>query len=254
METVVPDTKLAAHAIGPRPVGEGADGRRMISQKDVVEFKKDYCDENAIISEIIATHLGDWAEEPILDVGCGMGDIAERAFPDKKVLLLDRLDYSFMPSRHRRLQVDFFAYHPQPEEHAQTLLFSHVQQFIDEDISALLAKVAALAPRKIITVSNVNEGALGEIVRWGEENLRQCNAEKEIPGFPPGYQEEGCWSFEGHLACPDFETLTRQVSYLLATDLNQQEEETLTRFLKSRLQEPRLPITQQVKAYRVMAT
>jgi hypothetical protein len=249
MEAATPETAAAAIRIEPGHGDQGANGRRMISQRDVVEFKKDYCVENAIISGIIGTHLGDWAEEPILDVGCGMGDIAERAFPDKKVLLLDRLDFSFMPSRHTRLQIDFFAYRPAPDEHANTLLFSHVQQFIDDDIGALLAKVTALAPRKIITVSNVNDGVLGEIVRWGEENLRQCNAEKDIPGFPPECREEGCWSFEGQLSCPDFPTLTRQVSYLLATDLNEREEEDLTRFLKARLKEPRLSITQQVKAY-----
>jgi hypothetical protein len=223
----------------------------MISQRDVVEFKKEYCDENAIIGAIIAESLGSWAEEPILDVGSGMGDIAQRAFPDKKVLLLDRLDFSFMPAIHRRIQIDFFSYQPPPEDRAETLLFSHVQQFIDDDIDGLIRKVEELHPTKIITVSNVNDGVLGEIVRWGDANLRHCNAEKDIPGFPPGYDEVGRWSFEGHLACPDFSTLTRQVSYLLATELDPQEEAALNQFLTSGLPEPRLPITQEIKAYKL---
>src|SRR5262249_4964604 len=134
----------------PSPVGILADarlgGRRMISQKDVVEFKQEFCDENAIIAGIIRAQLRDWAEEPILDVGCGLGDIAHRAFPDKKVLLLDRLDFSFAPVCHKRIQIDFFDYHPAPDAHANTLLFSHVQQFIDDDIDRLLAKVVELNP------------------------------------------------------------------------------------------------------------
>lgn len=233
-----------------QPAGGAMGGKRMISQQDVVEFKKEYCDENAIISGIIGTQLGEWAEEPILDVGSGMGDIAERAFPDKRVLLLDRLDFSFVPTRHQRIHINFFAYQPCPADHANTLLFSHVQQFIDDDLAELFAKVEALRPKKIITVSNVNDGLLGEIIRWGEENLRHCNAEKEIPGFPPGYAQEGAWSLEGHLDCPDFPTLTHQVSYLLDTELDRREEALLTRFLKARLQSPSLPITQQVRAYR----
>jgi hypothetical protein len=225
----------------------------MISQQDVMEFKKQYCDENAIIAGIIRAQLGDWVEEPILDVGSGMGDIAQRAFPDKRVLLLDRLDFSFVPVSHRRIQIDFFDYRPSQEAHANTLLFSHVQQFIDDDVARLLAKVAELRPRKIVTVSNLNDGVMGEIVRWGDENLRYCNAEKDIPGFPSGYAQEGGWSLEGHLSCPDFPTLTHQISYLLDTELPPREEAALTRFLEARLQAPSLPITQQVRAYRSTA-
>ena len=224
-------------------------GRRMISQKDVVEFKQEFCDENAIIAGIIRAQLRDWAEEPILDVGCGLGDIAQRAFPDRQVLLLDRLDFSFAPVCHKRIQIDFFNYHPALEAHANTLLFSHVQQFIDDDIDALFAKVAELNPKKIITVSNLNDGVMGEIVLWGDENLPHSNAEKDIPDFPRGYVEDGNWRFEGHLACPSFTELAKQVSYLLATELDAGQTAELTRFLKSKLQKPYLPITQQIRAY-----
>ena len=73
-------------------------------------------------------------------------DIPGRAFPDKRVLLLDRLDFSFMPNRHERVRIDGFAYQPYSEDHANTLLFSHVQQFIDDDLAELCG-----GPRKLDT-------------------------------------------------------------------------------------------------------
>lgn len=110
--------------------------------------------------------------------------------------------------------------------------------------TSLFAKLAELQPRKIITVPNVNDGVLGDIVRWGE---------KDIPGFPARYAQEGSWSLEGRLSCPDFPTLAHQVSYLLDTELDQRETAALTQFLMVKLAEPSLPITQQVRAYRRIA-
>ena len=58
-----------------------------LSQEEVVDFKTQYCNENASIATLLRERFLRWIEPPILDVGCGIGDISRTAFPDVEAVL-----------------------------------------------------------------------------------------------------------------------------------------------------------------------
>lgn len=222
-----------------------------ISQQDVLEFKQRYSNENAIIAGIIQRHLYEHFEELVVDVGAGTGDITSAALPDKKVLQLDVLDYSGHSLRggHRRLVLDFFEYAPAPGERVGTLFFSHVLQFIDRERERLEHKVRALSPRKVITVTNVNDGFMGELLDWVGRNFARANPEVELPGFPRGYRPSDAVSFDGRVACEDYASLGRQVAYLVDSHPTPAEGEALEDFLRRSLAAPSLTINQRIRVY-----
>jgi hypothetical protein len=224
-----------------------------LSQKDVVDFKLKFCDENMAIGTLLRERFRSWLAPPILDVGCGVGDISEAAFPDIETVLLDRLDFSAFPTarRHRRLLLDFYEYEPSATNPPRTALFSHVLQYLDGDVANLLRKVRLLSFPKIITVLNRNDGMMAELLAWGRENIPDGNPELHVFGFPPSpeyTQEESC-SITAALTCPDFDVLARQTAYLFDVGLTDRQHGALAQFLAARLNEPRLPITQDITGY-----
>lgn len=222
-----------------------------ISQQDVLEFKQRYSNENAIIAGIIRHRLYEHFEELVVDVGAGTGDITSAALPDKKVLQLDVLDYSgyFLRGGHRRLVLDFFEYAPATGERVGTLFFSHVLQFIDRERQRLEHKVQALAPRKVITVTNVNDGFVGELLDWVGRNFAHANSEVELQGFPHGYRLADEVSFDGRVSCEDYASLGRQVAYLVDSHPTPAEGEALEGFLRRSLAAPGFTINQRIRVY-----
>lgn len=222
-----------------------------ISQQDVLDFKQRYSNENAVIADIIRHRLYEQFEELILDVGAGSGDITAEALPDKKVVQLDVLDYSGQVLRggHRRLVLDFFEYAPAAGEQVGTLFFSHVLQFLDDERPRLERKVRALAPRKVITVTNVNDGFMGELLGWVGRNFAHANPEVELPGFPRGYRLAVELGFDGEVACEDFQSLGRQVAYLMDSHPTAAESEALEGFLRRSLPAASFTINQRIRAY-----
>jgi hypothetical protein len=223
-----------------------------LSQEDVVDFKMRYCDENASIAKLLRECFRHWVEPPVLDVGCGVGDISKAAFPDVETVLLDRLDFSAFPvaEEHRRLLRDFYEYELPDSNPPKTALFSHVLQYIDADPARLLRKVRLLGIPKIITVLNRNDGMMAELIAWAGHNIPDGNPELHVPGFPPEYVQEVTCSFTATLTCPDFDVLAKQVSYLFDTSLTAAQHTALAQLLAGRLSEPRLPITQDITGYR----
>ena len=223
----------------------------MVSESEVLAFKKDYCHENVTISRILRAELANWVQEPILDVGCGLGDIALMAFPEKKVYLLDILDFSKEPKseNHTRLQVDFWNYEPSESELPGTLLFSHVLQFLDDNPPRFRDRLRRLQASRLVTVTNIDSGVLSKIVKWADTHLESHNPEREEPELFADFRQVGEWRFEAHLTCPDFETLAEQVLYLLDVDPRRRQNLGLREFLESQLSEPSFGIQQHVVAY-----
>jgi trans-aconitate methyltransferase len=222
-----------------------------ISQEDVRQFKGRYSDENKIIADIIQGRLSEHFEETIVDVGAGTGDITTAALPSKRVVQIDILDYAeyALSEKHCRLVVDFFDYAPRNEERVGTLFFSHVLQFIDQDGLRLNRKVSELAPRKIITVTNVNDGFMGELLAWVRQNLEHANPEVNLPDFPCGYRLKDEVMFEGHISCEDYHSLGKQVEYLMDSEPTSEEEAVLRNFLREKLAGPTFTINQRIRVY-----
>jgi SAM-dependent methyltransferase len=222
-----------------------------ISQEDVLRFKQRHSDENKIIADIIQRRLYEQFEETIIDVGAGTGDITSKALAAKRVVQVDILNYhECLPGeKHRRVVGDFFDYLPDPEEKIGTLFFSHVLQFLDRDIAQLNHKVQTLAANKIITVTNVNDAFMGELIRWTMDNFASANPETDLSDFPSGYRLCGAEDFKGHVTCASFGSLGKQVRYLMDTQPSASEEEALENFLRENLSNPTFSINQKIKVY-----
>lgn len=222
-----------------------------ISQEDVRQFKVQYSDENKIIADIIQRRLSEHFEETIVDVGAGTGDITTAALPSKRVVQIDILDYAeyALSERHCRLVVDFFDYAPRNGERVGTLFFSHVLQFIDQDGLRLNRKVSELAPRKVVTVTNVNDSFMGELLTWVRQNFEHANPEVDLPDFPRSYRLKDEVMFEGHISCENYHSLGKQVEYLMDSTPTPTEEAALRDFLREKLAGPTFAINQSIRVY-----
>jgi hypothetical protein len=164
---------------------------------------------------------------------------------------IDILDYAeyVLSEKHCRLVVDFFEYAPRNGERVGTLFFSHVLQFIDQDGVRLNRKVSELAPRKVVTVTNVNDGFMGELLAWARRNFGHANPEVNLPNFPRGYRLRDEVVFEARISCEDYYSLGKQVEYLMDSAPTPAEEGALRDFLREKLAHPTFPINQSIKVY-----
>lgn len=222
----------------------------VLSKTRVVTYKQQHSNENVLIARTLREHFLNCVEEPILDVGCGMGDIAALAFADQHVILLDRLDYSDfeVAPLHSRLTVDFFDYVPS-DERPKTLLFCHVLQFLDEDVVRLADKLESIGADRALVVTNTNDGLLGEILLWTQRRGISSNPEVHVDGFPFGYACRHHTSLVSQIRANSFEELARQVCYLLDVSLEAADLRRLSSFLGARLRDPVFDIQQDVRAY-----
>lgn len=215
----------------------------------VEAFKTRYCDENDIIAEILLRSVKPFLSDPILDVGCGLGDISADAFGDREVILLDRIAFEpgITSKRHRRVCGDFFEFDPAVQP--RTLVFCHSLQYLDADIPSLDAKVRALAARNIVTVLNSYDEVMGEILKWAAAHIDGINPEVHIPSFPGReYDPSGVWPFVATVTCPSFAVLAQQVAYLLDTPGKCLA--GLERLVRRILPQPTLTMNQSIELYR----
>lgn len=222
-----------------------------LSINDIDVFKK-YCDENRIIPKLLKAELSEFFLEPILDVGSGLSDILTEAFPTKEVHHLDPLEHShqLLPSAHKQIQGSFFEYAENTVQPYQTLFFSQVLQYLDDDVDLLNQRIHKLNPKIIITVMNTNQDLLGEVLRWAENHLPKGDPEIEVPNFAEGYALAKIVPFTAKVSCPDFQILAEQIAYLLGVTLTAETEALLVEFLKTKLEEPTFTIEQTIRVYR----
>jgi len=222
-----------------------------IKSKAIYDFKESYCDENITISHLLGNTLKTYLKPPILDVGAGIGDIAYKALAHKKVVLIDvnqisKHDYSCHPN-HIRKRVDFFDY--ESSEQINTLLISHTLQFIDSDIELLNKKIKVINPETIVLIVNDNDDFMAEIIHWTFTNFENPNPELRLDGFPEGYDLIKSRPFSATLHCQDFETLAKQIAYLMLIELDHMVD-TLIMFLRKNLVKPLFTINQTIEIYR----
>jgi len=222
----------------------------MITSKQVFDFKESFCNENKIIPNILKQEFEPLIEEPILDVGSGLGDISNFAFGDKELIHLDIEDYSDyeIPTKHTRVIKDFFDY--KPEKSIQTLLLSHVLQFIDGNTEKLNEKIKEINTKYIIVVRNTNNDFMGKLMEWFDGQDVQSNPEIIIPDFPKDFIEAKRIEFVAELKCPSFEVLEEQISYLWDITLSKEQNDSLVAFLRQNLRKPEFEIHQEIVLYK----
>lgn len=223
-----------------------------VTKNEVSDFKNKWCNENQLITEIIANDIKHYFVEPILDVGAGLGDIAYNVLREKRVICIDvnrvtKKDYP-ISANHQRLQIDFFVY--QPVEKINTIFISHTLQFLDEDIELLNRKIRSINPLYIILVLNKNNDLLGKIIKWSDQHFANPNPELKISHFPLGYQLHRSIDFKALLICNSFNDLATQISYLMLIDLNNNTRTDLIRYLKTNLSEPKFEFNQVIEIYK----
>ncbi len=221
-----------------------------VSKLQVKNFKVKWCDENLIISTIIKSEFDKYLEQPILDVGAGLGDIAYNSFPDKNAVLLDihKVNLKDFPisKKHQRVTSCFFDY--TPKQKFKTLLISHSLQFIDEDIQKLNEKIDELNPEYIILVINKNDGFMGELLSWIKDQNVDINPEEDLSNFPVNYKITREIPFTAILKCPSYQELAKQIAYLVVLD-NKAIMPELCKFLKTKLSNPSFKISQSIKVF-----
>ncbi len=212
-------------------------------------FKGSCCDENSIIAKVIETELRK-KHEPILDVGCGVGDIAYDAMKKLKVIGIDvngvSSDQNPIRKNHSRIKVDFFEY--TPVYPITTLFISHTLQFLDEDIDRLNQKVQELNPNWIICVLNRNDDFLGELIEWTTTRYKLSHPEQHHDDFPLGYKLTKTIPFVAELVCSSYWNLLQQIRYLFLID-ESEDTQPLLSFLQDNLSKPQFTINQDILIY-----
>ncbi len=223
-----------------------------ISANDVKNFKVTYCDENAIIKDLLKKEFLSYFEELIVDVGGGTADILSEVIPDKKVVHLDVLDFSDVkiPTAHIRIKGDFLNIELMKSLMPITTLFmSHVQQFIDGDLNKLRLALAEVKAKRIVLIEDVNDDFLGEIMKFSLSNFPDANPEVKIDSFPYGYKKVKSFPFTAKLTSPTFLELTKQCLYLMDLTHSEENLSRMSEFLQTHLSEPKFTINQEINVY-----
>jgi hypothetical protein len=223
----------------------------LLSESTVFDFKTKYCNENHIIPILLKEHTAALIQDPILDVGSGLGEVSSYAFADKIVIHLDILDYKThpLPASHRRYKKDFFDYTPENKEMIGTILFCHTLQYLDGSIDTLNAQIKSLNPKHIVTVTNTNQDLLGQLVSWSKKQCPEANPEVQLSDFPKGYRTIYRLPFSTTISCPDFILLAKQIGYLMEVSFSQKQTVELIQLLKSSLPTSRLEFKQEITVY-----
>ena len=215
-------------------------------------FKQTVTNENRLIAQAISELLpADGGL--IVDIGAGLGDIADLAFPDREALLIDILHFEdAIAPRHWRQMIDFFDYMPEPGTQIDLMLFSHVLQYVDDDEHRFLLKMTKLAPRHIITVLNDATEFMADLKKWFAIQALPQNAETAIPGFPSGaYELRASRQLESTITCRTFAELALQIGVVLFdAPLDEDALAALARWLHRRLNTPTLVVPETVSLYR----
>lgn len=221
-----------------------------LTEQILNDFKTNICNENQIITEVLKEHFLKYFEEPIYDIGSGLGDISTKVVPDKKVIHIDTEVYSEdgLPEKHSRVTGDFF--HFIPEGEIGTLFMSHVLQYIHHDLDKLNRRITELNPTCIITVTNTNQGALGEFIQYFDDRNIAINPERNISNFPEGYTVIKKEIFTADVKAGSFEELVKQLLVvIIEAQLDEQQTYEFIEFVKEKLQKPEFKLEEQIIVY-----
>jgi hypothetical protein len=215
------------------------------------DFKEIYCDENRLIAEALRTTLKRRLLEPILDVGAGLGDIAEFAFPERRAVLLDINEIPDTHSRlHKRVTSDFFEYEPDWADRPRTMILCHVLQYLDNDITRLQMKISDLKPDVIIEVRNDNDGLFGNVMFWSLKHIVRANPEVECNFTNGQYKLAETAPIRATLKCPNYSIMARHfVEVLIDSPADPNSISKVERKLRALLYEPSIPINQTIYCY-----
>jgi hypothetical protein len=226
--------------------------RITISVNDVQDFKGTYCDENAIIKDLLKKEFLPYLEESIIDIGGGTADILSEVIPEKNVVHVDILDFKDVevPPAHTRIKGDFFDTElTQSLMPISTLFMSHVHQFLDDDLDKLRLAITEINAKRIILVEDVNDDFLGEVMQFSLTHFANANPEIQIEGFPYGYKNVKSVPFTATLQCPTFLELTKQCLYLMDITHSEENLSRMSEFLQNHLSEPKFTINQEINVY-----
>lgn len=180
------------------------------STETVVSFKK-LTDENRKIAAILRDEFRSFVPASVLDVGAGTGDISFAAWLDRRVTLIDLLDYSAFPKapHHQRILGDFFDTARTPAGRFDTLLFSHVLQHLDDNLDLLEQRIADFDPNFLVTVTNDNDDAvMRTILQFARDKIGQINPEADNYPFHR-YREVQAVKFTSLIEADSYEELAR---------------------------------------------
>ena len=223
-----------------------------IREESLLAFKNN-TKENEQVVRILRDELLNDLDERILDVGAGVGDIALGSFPNHEATLIDRLDFSTQPiaPKHARIQADFFDVYVEFENFHGTVIYSHVLQYLDDRYDELIKATCCINPNTIITVTNCNDGIMGKLVNWSQENIPQSNPEVVLLEFPEccGYTEIQSRQFTAHASDVSYSNLAALAAYLIDAPANGYLA-IIEDFLRRSLTNPCFEIAQSVKVYK----
>ena len=213
------------------------------------EFKGRDCDENKLIAKIIKG-MHHKLPPVILDVGAGLGDIAREAYPEIQSVLLDINEVAGPISpNHARMVGDFFDFLPKEGQRISTLVMSHVTQYLDDEPTRLAKKIRRLSPDVIVDVSNTNDDAFGEIMRWSLTEISEANPEVQFDFSLSGaYRLDEEVLLTARLFCPDFSVLAHHMTRVLV-DGSPKDVAKMERKLRTILRSPEIEIHQAVRRY-----
>lgn len=159
---------------------------KKLEKKELIEMKE-ITDEEIKIAEALS-FFSEKVEFPLLDVWSWIGKISWKAFPNKEVVHLDRLDFSKeqleLPSWHSRIIDDFFDFNVERWV-IKSVLFCHSLQYLDDQwIDKVIDKIKEIWPEYVILVINKNNGILGKTLKFFEKKNWEENGEKYFDSFP----------------------------------------------------------------------
>jgi hypothetical protein len=217
---------------------------------EVASFKKNWCNENILIIDILNKNYVSYFKETILDIGAGMGDIANGVFQDKSAICLDvqsnKKNIVKCSQKHMWVEVDFFEYIATVS--IGTMLFSHSLQFLDEDIPKLQNKINEINSKFTIFVLNDNTELFGEVVSLTQRKYKNANPEINILEQLNIGTILHKHSFEATLACDTFDELCEQFSYLMLCHSKAFKNDVYNLLIK-KIKEPKIPIKQTIYIY-----
>lgn len=224
--------------------------KNQVSVMEVELFKSSFCNENQIIIDIILNQLQCEFISPILDIGCGTGDIAYYSLSEKTVVGID-INYANpvqhpLRENHSREKADFFEF--SSDLQFNTLFISHTLQFIDNDLNLLNKKLKIFNSKRIIIIANRNDDFMEVLIEWVSRTFKSSSPEIRHDNFPKNYKLIKSVPFTANLVCPSYNELMYQVSYLMLIDIKRNEESILE-FLKRNLKKPEFTINQDILIY-----